>query len=278
MTGGLARDHGLERLVAALDDAGRPSPPTGRDHRRRLNSGPRKISVTVVDRLKADPFAFYAQAILNLRPLDPVDADHSAAWKGTAVHDVLEHGLPRTIAIRKLAVRAPSAARPRRIHPMLRALVAAAPDGGDPLGRGAGDRQSRRRTAAAGGRESRARPSIGGVTASRQGGPHRPAGRRRPGDRRLQDRQGAGAEGGRRRFRASARPARADRRGGRIRGCRGRTRAPRILVADQISRPVRQACPDKDMGAEEFLAHARAHFLDAAAKWLTGERAVHRQA
>ena len=24
------------------------------------------------------------------------------------------------------------------------------------------------------------------------------------------------------------------------------------------------------MGAEEFLAHARAHFLEAAAKWLTG--------
>jgi ATP-dependent helicase/nuclease subunit B len=29
-------------------------------------------------------------------------------------------------------------------------------------------------------------------------------------------------------------------------------------------------CPDKDMGAEEFLSHALAHFRDAAQKWLTG--------
>ncbi len=28
---------------------------------------------------------------------------------------------------------------------------------------------------------------------------------------------------------------------------------------------------DKDIGPEEFLAHAAAHFLDAAGKWLTGD-------
>ena len=33
----------------------------------------------------------------------------------------------------------------------------------------------------------------------------------------------------------------------------------------------RKTCPDKDMGPEDFLAHARGHFLAAAAKWLTGE-------
>ena len=45
---------------------------------------PTVISVTEVDRLKADPYAFYARRVLRLTPLDPVDADPSAAWRGTA--------------------------------------------------------------------------------------------------------------------------------------------------------------------------------------------------
>ena len=32
----------------------------------------------------------------------------------------------------------------------------------------------------------------------------------------------------------------------------------------------RKTCPDKDMGPDEFLAHARRNFLEAAARWLTG--------
>ena len=79
--------------------------------------------MTAVDRLKADPFAFYAQAMLGLRPLDPVDADHSAAWKGTAVHEVLEQWLARgRLRPRRLMDRAPSAVAGEAIHPMLRAL------------------------------------------------------------------------------------------------------------------------------------------------------------
>lgn len=48
------------------------------------------IAVTALDRLRGDPYQFYASAILGLRRLDPVDADPSPAWKGTAVHDVLK--------------------------------------------------------------------------------------------------------------------------------------------------------------------------------------------
>ena len=46
--------------------------------------------MTEVDRLKADPFAFYARHMLRLAPLDTIDADPSAAWRGSAVHKVLE--------------------------------------------------------------------------------------------------------------------------------------------------------------------------------------------
>jgi ATP-dependent helicase/nuclease subunit B len=123
MTGGLARDTRLERLALALDrpaqflPASRPAPVPPLEQR------PRRIAVTALDRLTADPFAFYASAILRLRPLDAVDADHTAAWKGTAVHDVLEQWFrqddcdPATLVPRARAL-----VEHDDIHPMLRAL------------------------------------------------------------------------------------------------------------------------------------------------------------
>ena len=114
-----ARD--LERWAGALDHGGEPRPaarpaPTPRDR-------PLAISVTEVDRLKADPFAFYARRILRLSALDPVDADPSAAWRGTAVHGVLE-------AWAREDACAPDALLPRALklmddpaaHPLMRAL------------------------------------------------------------------------------------------------------------------------------------------------------------
>ena len=123
MTGGITRDHRLERLVHALDDAGPPAPVDRPAPSPPPEQRPRKISVTAVDRLKADPFAFYAQAILKLRRLDPVDADHSAAWKGIAVHEVLEQWLAEDdCRPDRLVQRAESLLAAETIHPMLRAL------------------------------------------------------------------------------------------------------------------------------------------------------------
>ncbi len=48
------------------------------------------ISVTGLDRLRGDPYQFYASSILRLRSIDALDADPSAAWKGTAVHAILD--------------------------------------------------------------------------------------------------------------------------------------------------------------------------------------------
>ena len=47
------------------------------------------VSATGLDRLRSDPYAFYANSILRLKLLDPLDAEPSAAWRGTAVHEVL---------------------------------------------------------------------------------------------------------------------------------------------------------------------------------------------
>ena len=123
MTGGVVRDTRLERLATALDDPGELAPATRPAPRPRADLRPRKISVTSVDRLKGDPFAFYAQAMLGLRQLDPIDEDHSAKWKGTAVHKVLEDWLKEDDCNPEaLLPRARELLASETIHPMLRAL------------------------------------------------------------------------------------------------------------------------------------------------------------
>lgn len=102
---------------AAHNPAGRPAPVPP------LAARPRIIPVTDVDRLKADPYAFYARRILHLSRLDPVDADAGPAWRGTAVHEVLQHWAeaggrdPADLEARALAM----FERPG-VHPLLKAL------------------------------------------------------------------------------------------------------------------------------------------------------------
>jgi ATP-dependent helicase/nuclease subunit B len=59
-----------------------PCPPTA--------ARPKSIAVTAIDGLKADPFSFYAKAILRLSKLEQVDAEPGAAWRGSVIHRVLE--------------------------------------------------------------------------------------------------------------------------------------------------------------------------------------------
>jgi len=125
ISSGLPRDVVLERITRAIDDPGPPHPVDRPAPAPPAEQRPEKISVTAVDRLKADPFAFYANAILKLRAEDPVDSDHTARWKGEAVHKVFEEWLlhddcnPDALRGRAERLLADEA-----IHPMLRALWA----------------------------------------------------------------------------------------------------------------------------------------------------------
>lgn len=125
MTGGLPRRVNLARWADAIDlpadfaPAGRPAPaPPVADR-------PKRIAVTRLDRLKADPYAFYADAMLRLRRWEMVDADPSPAWRGSAVHLLFQHWIeedrcdPATLRPRAEAMLAEIAA-----HPVLRALWA----------------------------------------------------------------------------------------------------------------------------------------------------------
>lgn len=65
----------------------RPAPAPPRDLRKAA------ISASQLDTLLADPFAWYAQAILGLRRLDALDDQPTPMWRGTLVHDLLEKWL-----------------------------------------------------------------------------------------------------------------------------------------------------------------------------------------
>jgi ATP-dependent helicase/nuclease subunit B len=92
LTGGLAASSlqmaGLARAMDGLTGSAqrtsqpKPCPPVA--------DRPTAVNVTDVDRLKADPFAFYAQKMLKLSKLDRVDADPGAAWRGSFIHDLIE--------------------------------------------------------------------------------------------------------------------------------------------------------------------------------------------
>ena len=51
---------------------------------------PRQLSVTKIETWIADPYSIYARDILRLKVLDPVDADPSAAERGSIIHRILD--------------------------------------------------------------------------------------------------------------------------------------------------------------------------------------------
>ncbi|WP_222873635.1 PD-(D/E)XK nuclease family protein [Hankyongella ginsenosidimutans] len=88
--GALPTDDRLLALARALDQPERvtpaepplPCPPRA--------MRPQVISVTQVEKLATDPYAFYAAKILKLQELEPVDADPNPAQRGTAIHKAFE--------------------------------------------------------------------------------------------------------------------------------------------------------------------------------------------
>ncbi|HEY1125073.1 MAG TPA: double-strand break repair protein AddB [Sphingobium sp.] len=84
---------------------------------------PKRIAVTDIDRLRADPYAFYAAKILALPSLDPVDADPGPAWRGTAAHDVLHRWMEEGARDpERLAVLAREMLAGAQAHPLMRTL------------------------------------------------------------------------------------------------------------------------------------------------------------
>lgn len=124
MTGGVTRAPRLKAWARTIDRAeGPPTPATRPAPAPPVAERPTSISVTQLDRLKADPFAFYASKLLGLSRLDPVDADPSPAWRGQAVHEILEAWFREDdFDPEKLRPRAEALLRDGDAHPLTRAL------------------------------------------------------------------------------------------------------------------------------------------------------------
>ena len=270
ISGGLPRDLRLERITAALDDPGPPKPAERPGPSPPAEQRPKRISVTAVDRLNADPFAFYAQAILRLRELDAVDADHTARWKGSAVHEVFEHWLREDQCDPdKLRPRAERLLADETIHPMLRALwgprLLEAIDSLAGLERR--NREAGRRPLAA---EVTGEAPIAGIAVH---GRVDRIDRLADGSLAIIDYKTGAPPSGKAVEQGFALQlgllALIARAGGfaEIDGDPGGfeywSLAKRLLDKN----PIR---PGKDMSAEEFLAHAYRHFAEAAEKWLSG--------
>ena len=109
----------LPALVHALRDA-EPAPPYPIPEPcppaevRRVS-----ISATSLDRLRSDPYQFYARSILHLGEKDPLDAEPSPAWQGTLAHAILEEWHMQGGALTDLAEKHLAA---MDAHPLTRAL------------------------------------------------------------------------------------------------------------------------------------------------------------
>ncbi|KPF65030.1 PD-(D/E)XK nuclease family protein [Porphyrobacter sp. AAP60] len=110
----------LDRLRAKADPYPRPAPVPSPA----LRLVP--IRVTALDRLLGDPYQFYAQAILDLRQLQPLSADpfSDPALRGTLVHDILDkwHRAKAENPSLALAPFASAHFAAERVHPLFRLL------------------------------------------------------------------------------------------------------------------------------------------------------------
>jgi ATP-dependent helicase/nuclease subunit B len=65
--------------------APRPTPP--------LEARPTRLSVSRIEQWRRDPYGLYAQSILKLKPLEPLEEELGAAERGSRLHDALDEFL-----------------------------------------------------------------------------------------------------------------------------------------------------------------------------------------
>ena len=126
----LDKEHRERAIPALLPHLDRMRPPTDPYPRPAPDPSPElrdvTIRVTALDRLLGDPYQFYAQAILGLKPLQPLSADpfSDPALRGTLVHDILDkwHKARRNDPGVALASFAAEHFERECVHPLFRAL------------------------------------------------------------------------------------------------------------------------------------------------------------
>jgi ATP-dependent helicase/nuclease subunit B len=83
--------HPAAHWAQQLDrPAGGPRPVSPPQPRPQAAQRPRRLSVTEIETLLADPYAIYARHVLKLRPLDPLEQETDALDYGALVHKGIE--------------------------------------------------------------------------------------------------------------------------------------------------------------------------------------------
>lgn len=83
-----------------------------------------EISATALDRLLGDPFQFYAEHIMRLKPLDAIEDDPGPKWQGITAHTILQrwHEARRSDPDVAIAPIMDAVMEEENAHPLLRAL------------------------------------------------------------------------------------------------------------------------------------------------------------
>lgn len=85
--------RGRRTLLAwaqTIDDAGRYRPRPRPEPRPPVEARPTRLSVSSIEQWRRDPYGLYARRILGLEALDPLEAELSAADRGSALHKTLD--------------------------------------------------------------------------------------------------------------------------------------------------------------------------------------------
>lgn len=112
-------------LLARALDVGEPAPRYKRPEPRPSAAQRRvHISVSALDRLRSDPYQFYASSVLRLSELPALDEEPGPAERGTMAHTILEkwhkaHAAGKPLAMDEAAAQVLQEINP---HPLMRAL------------------------------------------------------------------------------------------------------------------------------------------------------------
>ncbi|MGB3723513.1 MAG: PD-(D/E)XK nuclease family protein, partial [Pacificimonas sp.] len=86
----LVGDARLKAWTAAMDRPAKVTPAKRPRPKPPASDRPKRISVTEVEVLRADPYQFWAKRMLRLGSLDALGEEADAAARGTIVHDLME--------------------------------------------------------------------------------------------------------------------------------------------------------------------------------------------
>ena len=108
----------MARPAARAPDYPRPKPMPSAEQR------DVPLAVTALDRLRGDPYQFYASSILHLRGLDALDAAPSPAWQGEVAHAILErwHEARKNDPAATIAPIMDAVMAEKNAHPLMRGL------------------------------------------------------------------------------------------------------------------------------------------------------------